>query len=138
MKPVLPHVLALEVKGTLTLPIDDHNPSARKVVFQGTSHQSSSYITPGGKPMMMRAYVNTPQSSTTGALSRRGAMRAAMDAWHGATALERESARATAKQRKLTLYNAYVSLWLLSHPTHIYTSWDDGATQWDALKTLWD
>lgn len=138
MKALLPHLLGLEVTGTLTLPPDDNVPQKRKVVFQGCRPEAASYFTKSGKPMQTRAYINTPQASTSGAISRRGAMRDAMSAWHSATTEQRETARATALRRGLTLYNAYISDYLLAHKPASFTIWDYGATTWDNLKTLWE
>lgn len=138
MPALLPHLLGLEVTGTLTLPPDDIVPQTRKVVFQACRPEAATYFTTDGTPMQTRVYINTPQTSTSGALSRRGAMRDAMTAWHSATADQRGSARATALRRRLTLYNAYISDYLLANQPGTYTTWDFGQTTWDNLKTLWE
>jgi hypothetical protein len=130
--------LCLDIKGTLKEP-DPANPTTIiKRVYQATSPQFANYYTKNGKPRMVRAYVAVVNPKTSAQLVQQNKLRLAVAAWHTASDLDKEPARTLAKQRDITIYMAYLSLWMKSYIAPVGTIWDSGATTWDSAATLWD
>lgn len=138
MADLLPHLLGIRVRGTAEIQ-DETNPGTTyKVVFQGCRPEVANYFDPGGHPVQIRAHHIPAQVGTYQVLSRRMAMRLAMQAWHDATPEERAAVKPRATKRGLSVYNTFISEWLHAHPAPISTVWDGGTTTWDNLKTLWE
>ncbi len=138
MADLLPTLLGLRVRGTATIQEESDPSTTYKVVFQGCRPEVANYFDPGGHPVQIRAHHIPAQVGTWAVLTRRAAMRLAMQAWHDATPEERLAVRPRAHKRGLSIYNTFISEWLTAHPAPLTTVWDGGDTTWDNLKTLWE
>jgi hypothetical protein len=130
--------LTLDVKGTLQVEDPGSPGEMLKIVYQGCSPQFANYFNSQGKPRMVRTYVSVTNPGTPAQLARQEGMRQAVAAWQAATQSERETARYLADNRQITLYMAFISIWLKSYSPTIGTIWDGGATTWDSGSTTWD
>jgi hypothetical protein len=62
----------------------------------------------------------------------------AVASWHQASDTERKIAIPLAKKRRITTFNAWISLWNKAHPISLSGDWDAKATTWDNGASLWD
>lgn len=137
--------LGLDFRGTVTLPPDATHPTARKVVFQGASHQTANYWTKTGQPRKIRAHVVPLDPKTAPQLARRAHMRAGVLIWQAMTTEQKAQWRKIAEQRGITGYNAFCSHWLKQYqPPNAAmwdaenAAWDNGAASWDNGAATWE
>lgn len=110
--PIPVDVLALDIKGTLTLCDDADCTTSHKVVFQGCSAASANYFVGNHQPRMMRAYVIPYDPKTGPQLARRQKFRDGATAWDALAPSIKNQWKAAGSARGLTGYNVFMSEFL--------------------------
>lgn len=138
-------IIALDIRGTVLEPADENPAIDRRYTYQRTAPGLGNLRGTGKFDRQRRRCVIPHDPKTSAQLSRRYLMREAVAAWHAADSTARETARHTARRRRLNLFQAWCSDWINSHtaaPATVWDIlpciWDDAATVWDDSATLWD
>jgi hypothetical protein len=130
--------LNLDVKGKITLPDPTAANGHRTVVYQGASRVFANYYAMGNKPRMIRAFVQQTPSRSVAQAAMRDKLKLAVAAWHIATTTEKKPAEIVAKQRNITIYMAFVGLFIKNTVLNQSIVWDYSLSLWDGGTTAWD
>ncbi len=103
-----------------------HGALGKRFVFTSNKHSAA-----------VKNYAHPDNPRTLAQLARRQAYTDACAAWQLLTQPQKNGWALTAKTRKITGFNLFVSDWLKSALIGTYTTWDAGFTTWDGKITVW-
>ena len=78
------------------------------------------------------------QTPTAARLAQQARYRAAVNEWRALDQAGRDAYQADATRYRLTTYQAFMRLALLSPTTPAGAQWDAGASIWDSGASVWD
>lgn len=128
----------LTIVGTLKFKPDDPLLPLAKYTFQRTAPGKGNISNRGVFDLQMRRHVIPIDHKTQPQLAKRFAMKSAVSAWHTATQKERNAHKNNANKRKITIFNAFISAYLLNYQPPPGTVFDGGWTTWDGGTTVFD
>lgn len=130
--------LSLDIKGVLILPSATNPAIKKKWVFQGAGAQFANYRNHLGKPCMKRAYVKQTPSRTPAQAAQRNKMQAAVLAWRNISQNQLHEAKQIAEKRAISVYMAFVGLFMKAYQATTANAWDDNTSVWDTTPSIWD
>lgn len=102
----------LDIRGTITETITDPTPTVEKVVYQKV-RPGLGNISNGGKyDRQRRKWVKPTDAKSAAQLARRAKFAAAVAAWHALTQTERDQYKSQAKNKSISAFNAYISVFM--------------------------
>lgn len=111
-------VTDLTILTTGTLRITDHSQPLgyRRIIIQRTSKGSGQIPYSAKYDLQIKPYQKPGNPNSPAQQSRRARFADAVTAWHDATDAERQRSNKTAKKRRITNFNAYISNYIKLHP----------------------
>lgn len=130
--------LAISIRGLITIPADDTDPTPRRMIIQGATEENANARDINGKPIIIYQY-RPPSVPMTYRQARQRALMAAAVIWYQSlTTPEKEAYRPAAQAARISIWNAALRDYMLKNPVQPPTIWDGGLSTWDNGMSPWD
>lgn len=106
-------------------------------VIQACAAQFANFHTGTGQPRMVREYVKVINPKTPGQVQQQNKLKLAVQAWQSATPEQKAEAMPLAQKKQISVYMAFVSIFIKNYQPAVGVQWDNGASIWDSGATVW-